>query len=90
MSKKPSKNSLLSAHVLNFIKSYVSEQTLNQEKDLNDNNETKIDHEIQSTHSTQSQYRSPLHSHDERELSLNTNLMQIDDTKPIQLNKLYE
>lgn len=66
MSKKlHSKNSILSAHVLNFIKSYVSETTTGEvkegEKDLN-------------------HYRSPIQTDVELELASNTNQMQIDDT----------
>jgi WD40 repeat protein len=75
MSKKSqTKNSILSAHVLNFIKSYVSESTTGEIKQ----EEKKIDFkQFEST--TSKQYDSPISSHDEHELALNTNQMQIDD-----------
>jgi hypothetical protein len=90
---KASKSSILGAHVFNFIKTYVNEKTSGdgtntttlEELAISFTSTTKVDTEAQST---QSQYRSPLHSHDERELSLNTNLMTIDDSKPA--TELYD
>ena len=104
MSKKstiPSKNSILSTHVLNFIKSYVNEQTSvdSAKKDVEttqfateSSNEAKSDLEIQSVKSSsiQSQYRSPLHSQEEHELTSNANKMQIDDTKTSNYNEMYK